>query len=328
MPNQPGGTALYTFKESGDRRTGLRATRHARRRLRAVGRDAQIKNKAFGTEYVRRQNFLGLGSMSGSDVSTDTSGHQDEYFDQQANSTDIRWTVNDSSRSNTSSATPTISTTGPPDYDLTSNTDVTRTTTAPVTFSGDLQFYVSQETEYVSHELQFFNDWNDKLTTTTGLFYYQASISQRGDFYDSNSNGAFTRELQLRRRRSGRVRLGCRVRTVSEGRICSPRSKRASRRAVACPTSALVRSDFQRSRSASSLQAGITRSRSRSAAGTRAMRRRTPESFDSVPHGPTCRATNLSTRRAVEREAFAHLHAERLHVQRALRVDVGCALGA
>ena len=39
--------------------------------------------------------MLGLGSISGPDVATDTSGHQDEYFDQQANSTDMRWTVND-----------------------------------------------------------------------------------------------------------------------------------------------------------------------------------------------------------------------------------------
>ena len=55
----------------------------------------------------------------------------------------------------------------------------------------------------MSHELQFFNDWNDKLTTTTGLFYYQASITQRGDFYDSNGNGRFTQEFDYSRRTSG-----------------------------------------------------------------------------------------------------------------------------
>ena len=72
------------------------------------------------------------------------------------------------------------------DTELTSNTNTFGPTTTPglagspacaangCTFSGDRQFYVSQETEYVSHELQFFNDWTDSLTTTTGLFYYQA----------------------------------------------------------------------------------------------------------------------------------------------------------
>ena len=45
--------------------------------------------------------------------------------------------------------------------------------------------------EYVSHELQFFADFSDKLNTTTGLFYYNANITQRGDYYDSNGNGRY-----------------------------------------------------------------------------------------------------------------------------------------
>ena len=53
-------------------------------------------------------------------------------------------------------------------YDRTSDVDLTSNTNTfqPGQFgqySGDHQFYVSQETEYVSHELQFFNDWNDRL---------------------------------------------------------------------------------------------------------------------------------------------------------------------
>ena len=107
-------------------------------------------------------------SLSGPDVSTDTSGHQDEYFDQQANSTDIRWTINDTfSMKYIFGYTDYF-------YDRTSDVDLTSNTDAFTLYSGDQQFYVSQETEYVSHELQFFNDWNDSLTTTTGLFYYKA----------------------------------------------------------------------------------------------------------------------------------------------------------
>ena len=131
-------------------------------------------NPAFGTN-ASRQQFMGLGTLSGNDISTDTSGHQDEYFDQQANSTDIRWTVNDQfSIKYIFGYTDYF-------YDRTTDFDLSSNTNANGNFSGDQQFYVSQETEYVSHELQFFNDWNDQLTTTTGLFYYQAAITQRGE---------------------------------------------------------------------------------------------------------------------------------------------------
>ena len=96
------------------------------------------------------------------------------YFDQQANSTDIRWTVNDTfSMKYIFGYTDYF-------YDRTSDVDLTSNTDAFTLYSGDQQFYVSQETEYISHELQFFNDWNDRLTTTTGLFYYKADITPTG----------------------------------------------------------------------------------------------------------------------------------------------------
>ncbi|MEZ5561126.1 MAG: TonB-dependent receptor [Pseudomonadales bacterium] len=50
----------------------------------------------------------------------------------------------------------------------------------------DNTFYVSQETEYLSNELQFFWDPSEKLSITTGLFAYDAKIDQRGDYFDSN----------------------------------------------------------------------------------------------------------------------------------------------
>ena len=90
-------------------------------------------------------------------------------------------------------------------------------------FSGDQQFYVSQETEYVSHELQFFNDWTDSLTTTTGLFYYQAAISRRGDFYNANNaskfNADFNYAAAVPLRRPRRVNRLRRIRpAAAEGR--------------------------------------------------------------------------------------------------------------
>src|SRR4029078_3874510 len=99
-------------------------------------------NPAFGTD-ASRQHFLGLGSLNGPDVSTDTSGHQDEYFDQQANSTDIRWTVNDTF------SIKYIFVYTDYFYERTSDVDLTSNTDANTLYSGDEQFYVSQETEYI-----------------------------------------------------------------------------------------------------------------------------------------------------------------------------------
>jgi iron complex outermembrane receptor protein len=129
-------------------------------------------NYAYGHD-ASRQRFTGLTDLDGGDLNTDTNGQQDEFFDQQANSTDISWQVNDQ-----------ISVKyifGYTDYfyDRTSDVDLTSNSLF------DLQFYVSQETEYVSHELQFFWDPMDNLSLTSGLYYYDAKITQRGDYYDS-----------------------------------------------------------------------------------------------------------------------------------------------
>ncbi len=259
--------------------------------------------------------MLGNGKISGDDVQTDTSGQQDEYFDQQANSTDIRWTVND-----TFSIKYIF---GYTDYfyDRTSDTELTSNTNTftpgdvagvPVTFSGDRQFYVSQETEYISHELQFFNDWTDSLTTTTGLFYYQAAITQRGDFYNSNDlnpgatpgvccapgQSKFVFELQLRgggADRGDRPRCRCGRDSWASYRrsICSPRSSRVWRRGrrpfrlpglsnAFCFPVAFNNNPFQ-------LCAGQWAA----------------DNGDRVAHGPITYGTNLEYQTRSEREAFA-----------------------
>jgi outer membrane receptor protein involved in Fe transport len=185
---QPGSTEVFTFK---DPVTGQPVT--AQRITPGVDQSPyNTNNKAFGTD-LSRQRMLGLGSITGDDVATDTSGRQDEYFDQQANSTDIRWTVNDQFSMKYIFGYTDYFYDRTSDVDLSSNTNTF--TPGPTQYSGDQQFYVSQETEYTSHELQFFNDWNDALTTTSGLFYYDAKINQRGDYYDSNSNGRFAQNF-------------------------------------------------------------------------------------------------------------------------------------
>ena len=180
--NQPGSTDVYTFTDpvTGQPVEAQRVT---------PGVDFSIgNNAAFGTD-ISRQHMLGLGHLSGSDVSTDTSGHQRESFDHQANSTDARWTLND--------ALSIKYIFGYTDYfyDRTTDQDLTSNTDAYTLYSGDSQFYVSQEVEYVSHELQFFADFTDKLSTTSGLFYYTANISQRSDSYNSNGNGIYAEDF-------------------------------------------------------------------------------------------------------------------------------------
>ena len=49
----------------------------------------------------------------------------------------------------------------------------------------DRQFYVNHEASYESHEIQAFYDITDNLSFTSGIFFYDATIDQRGDFYSS-----------------------------------------------------------------------------------------------------------------------------------------------
>ena len=49
----------------------------------------------------------------------------------------------------------------------------------------DRQFYVNHEAAYESHELVAFVDFADNFTITSGIFFYDAQIDQRGDFYSA-----------------------------------------------------------------------------------------------------------------------------------------------
>lgn len=49
----------------------------------------------------------------------------------------------------------------------------------------DRQFYVNHEMTYRSHELQAFYDIGQNWTFTSGVFFYDATIDQRGDFFSS-----------------------------------------------------------------------------------------------------------------------------------------------
>ncbi|MBM4206312.1 MAG: TonB-dependent receptor [Gammaproteobacteria bacterium] len=133
-------------------------------------------NLAFGA-IQERQVLTGLKDLDSSDLKTDTNGQQDEFFDHQAVSFDANWTISDQfSLKYIFGYTDYF-------YDRTSDVDLTSNKTY------DNTFYVSQETEYISHELQAFIDPTEDFSVTMGVFAYDAKISQRGDYYDYNCTG-------------------------------------------------------------------------------------------------------------------------------------------
>jgi outer membrane receptor protein involved in Fe transport len=120
------------------------------------------------------QRELGFKNLSGSNLTTDTNGLQNEGFDQHAGTSDLAWQVNDKVTLKYIFGYSSFF------YDRNTDTDLTSSKLF------DNQFYVSQEADFTSHELQLFWDANDKLSITSGLFYYTGHITQRGNFYDSN----------------------------------------------------------------------------------------------------------------------------------------------
>lgn len=55
----------------------------------------------------------------------------------------------------------------------------------------DRQFYVNHEADYESHEVQAFVDVTDTISFTSGIFFYDATIDQRGDFFSSVGQAKF-----------------------------------------------------------------------------------------------------------------------------------------
>ncbi len=124
--------------------------------------------------------FFDKDDIEGKDLCATTNGLNFERFDHQSVTMDINWDINDSN---------TIKYIfGYTDYfyDRITDDDLTGST------FQDRQFYVIQETEYESHEVQWFLDVNESLSFTSGLFAYDAKISQRGDFFSSVGEARYT----------------------------------------------------------------------------------------------------------------------------------------
>jgi len=119
------------------------------------------------------------GDINGSSVCAATNGLNREEFDQQGTQMTVAWDVTD-------------------DLQLKyiygyNKLSYRRTTDDGNTGSLfiDRQFYVNHEADYSSHELQAFYDFTENFSITSGIFFYDATIDQRGDFYSAVGSEKF-----------------------------------------------------------------------------------------------------------------------------------------
>nr|ADD93953.1 TonB dependent receptor [uncultured marine bacterium MedDCM-OCT-S09-C199] len=113
------------------------------------------------------------GEIDGGDLCAATNGLNIELFDQQGTQLSAEWDASDSMSIKYIFGFNQLS------YQRITDDD---NTASPFL---DRQFYVNHEADYTSHELQTFWDINDSVSLTSGIFFYDATINQRGDFYSS-----------------------------------------------------------------------------------------------------------------------------------------------
>jgi iron complex outermembrane receptor protein len=123
--------------------------------------------------------FLDRKDIDGDDLCAYTNGLNVEIFDQQGNQAEFTWDINEALTFKYIFGYSELM------YERITEDDSTASLT------DDEQFYVNHEAEYVSHEFQLFSDVTDSLTFTSGVFFYNAYIDQRYDFYSSVSSPQF-----------------------------------------------------------------------------------------------------------------------------------------
>jgi outer membrane receptor protein involved in Fe transport len=113
--------------------------------------------------------------ISGSDVCAATNGLNQEIFDQQGTQLTATWDVSDTLTLKYIYGFNQLS------YQRVTDDD----NTASEYF--DRQFYVNHEADYSSHEIQAFWEMSENLSVTSGIFFYDATIDQRGDLFSSET---------------------------------------------------------------------------------------------------------------------------------------------
>jgi outer membrane receptor protein involved in Fe transport len=140
----------------------------------------QRPNFAFGQDNLNECVFSDRDNIDGSDVCAFSNGHNNETFREQGNQLIYTWELNEDVTLKYLFGYNELIYHRDSDDDNTANTEIDRT------------FYVNHEAEYVSHEIQVFYDWNEDISFTSGIFFYDATIDQRYDFYDSRESDRYT----------------------------------------------------------------------------------------------------------------------------------------
>ncbi|MFT6517294.1 MAG: outer membrane receptor protein involved in Fe transport [Candidatus Azotimanducaceae bacterium] len=113
------------------------------------------------------------GDIKGDEICAATNGLNQEEFDQQGTQITAAWEVSENLLLKYIYGYNKLS------YRRTTDDDNTASQ------FHDRQFYVNHEADYSSHELQAFYDFSENFSVTSGIFFYDATIDQRGDFYSS-----------------------------------------------------------------------------------------------------------------------------------------------
>jgi len=136
-------------------------------------------NNTSAASAAAQNECVFSGDISGSDICAASNGLNNEDFEQQGNQFSVAWDVSDTVQLKYIFGYSEFL------YQRISDDDNTASQ------FQDRQFYVSQEAQYVSHELQAFVDFSDSVSVTSGIFFYDATLDQRGDFFSTLESSRF-----------------------------------------------------------------------------------------------------------------------------------------
>ena len=128
-------------------------------------------NQTSEASLAAYNNCVFPGDIDGSDICAATNGLNREEFDASTTQATVTWDASDRL------TVKYIYGFNELQYHRTTDDDNT------ASLYHDRQFYVNHEARYQSHELQAFYEINDTMSVTSGVFWYEALIDQRGDFY-------------------------------------------------------------------------------------------------------------------------------------------------
>ena len=142
--------------------------------------DSSINYGASATHSSTECVFSDRDNIDGDDLCAFTNGENRETFDQQGTQLEFTWDVSDNLTLKYLFGYNDLF------YDRTTDDDNT------ASLVDDRQFYINHEAEYVSHEIQMFWDINEKVSITSGVFFYDSVINQRYDFYSTTGTKKIT----------------------------------------------------------------------------------------------------------------------------------------